>query len=130
VSSIHIIFDDYTSGVTFSLNPGLSNNGVSDIPRNTDQPGSADFALIWNGDSNDDFALAYPVSHLTVTARNNIPVCSLAKSGVTLNAVNPHCNYTVSWTAPFYGVLSITYNTGNTETTPSAQMISIPFTHS
>jgi len=130
VASVHIIFDDYTSGVTFTLNPGLSNHGLSDVARSTDHPGTVDFALIWNGDAVDDFALAYPETHLTVTSRNNVAVCSLAKAGVTLSSVNPHCNYSVSWTEPFFGVLSITYNTGNTRTTPSAQMISMPFTHS
>jgi hypothetical protein len=68
------------------------------------------------------------LSQLSILSTNNQQQCGLTATGVVLNASNPHCNYTVSWSGTrFTGVLSITYNTGETAGPSSAQQISIPF---
>ena len=46
---------------------------------------------------------------------------------ITVDATNPQCNYTISWSASFNGVISLTYNTGSGVSPASAQQISIPF---
>jgi len=123
-----IIFDDFTSGVTFSLPPGLNNPADTDVTYHTNTPGSFTFGLSWNGDQADDFSIALAsLPALSLQVLNNQAVCALAPTGVTLNAANPQCNYTLSWTQAFFGVLSITYNTGDSPIPPAAQQISIPF---
>jgi hypothetical protein len=130
-SSNAIIFDDFTRGVTFSLPNGTNNPGDSDLTYYTNLVSNFTFGLDWNGDASDEFSIAVSaLPQLKLKALNNPKVCNLAHAGgagVVLNATNPACNYTASWTTPFSGVLSITYNTGNSPVTPSSQQISIPF---
>ena len=126
-----IIFDDYTSHITFTLPTGTSNPADSDVTYNTATPMSITFGLNWNGDLADDYSAAVgTLTDLTITPLNNPTLCALGTTSVVLNAANPACNYTASWTVPFTGVLSITYNTGSSPVTPSAQQISISFINS
>lgn len=123
-----IIYDDYTTGVTHTLPNGLSTNSDNTIYTGTTK--SIRIGLDWNGDAADSFSFAIGALPITVTVENDKSVCALESTGVTLNSAHPQCNYTLSWTATFTGILSITYNTGTSPVPPSAEQISIPFSSS
>jgi len=129
VSGNGMIFTDFTSNVSFTLLAGTGNPTDNDTTYNTSLPGGFTFGLHWNGDEADDFSIAAIglTGKLIITPLNDVGFCALTSSGVTLNATIQQCNYSATWGRAFGGVMSITYNTGNSPGNPSAQQISIPF---
>lgn len=129
VSGNGMIFSDFSSNVSFTLMAGTGNPTDNDTTYNTSLPGGFTFGLHWNGDQADDFSIAAVglTGKLTITPLNDVGFCSLSPSGVTLNATIQQCNYSATWGRAFGGVMSITYNTGSSPGTASAQQISIPF---
>ena len=122
-----VIFRDFTSGKSFSLSHSLTAAGDADSTYHTGCSGHLKFAVYWNGDLQDAFAMAPPPGLSVVTQTNDAFCGKEVGSTVTFTShtVN-HCNYTASWTAPINGVLGITYNTGDSPSFAS-QEISIPF---
>ena len=133
VSAQSLIYTDYTINKQISIpryDPNSQNQvvAVTDTSYNTfHSPGSFSFGIDWVGD-NDQVTFTGPGSlglaaGFTIVPTTNNPGCvltqfPLGQSGVMLNLTNPLCNYTVSWSAPFSGQLTITYSNasvGNSE---------------
>ena len=109
-----IIYMDYTSGFSTIL-PVPIVNAVAEHTYNTNLPGSYRFGVDWNNDLTDQFTIDAPQ---TVTVTTTVAFCmpssaTTPPNQITFTASTIHqCNYSVTWTAPFSGVLTVTYNGG------------------
>jgi hypothetical protein len=138
-----LIYQDTTSGLKFVIYDGLVNAGDADATfdtlHNTYTLANGSvytftppirIALDWANDTTDvySFAIAQnlPVS-VTAVGPNAVQCAYMPGTSITVNAGNEQCNYEISWTAPFSGVISLTYNTGSGVNPDSAQQVSIPF---
>jgi len=111
VSSQVLIYQDYTLGFSTTLpNGGSSAVEAGSYP--TLFPGSFTFSVTYNGDPADLVSINIPGSpYLTLTA--NDPDFCLESPQLTSSTI-PQCNYTVSWTAAFSGVMTVTYDSDGT----------------
>jgi len=113
-----VIFDDYTSGKTFTLPATITN--VLDTDYSTLFPGSFNFGVDWNGDAEDIYSFTIPPGlNLTATGTPaQVAFCNGFRNGsgevIFTNTSIHQCNYTGSWTTPFSAIFSFNYNPGQT----------------
>jgi hypothetical protein len=128
-----VIYQDYTSGYTAYLPSGhvLGQDKVYD----TSVEKTFRFGVDWAGDS-DTVSFTPPSLSKDFAIINEHPTnskCDLLSSQtsyfITLNSSNPICNYTVSWSAPFHGSMTVAYD-ASTTTGFSTDSISIDFVSS
>jgi hypothetical protein len=104
------VYDDYTSGVTFTTGPNTTNVD-QDVTYNTISPGSFSFGLFYNHDLDDQINFIR-IGPFTLTSdANQAAGCDPSNSPIHLNAVLQQCNYTISWSTQFFGVFEIQYDT-------------------
>ncbi len=111
-----IIYMDYTSGFSTTL-PAPSVSSISEHTYSTTSPGSFRFGVDWNNDLDDMFSIVIP-STVNLTSLDPFCIPTNSSDQITFTKDTPHqCNYTVNWTTPFNGVMTVTYdggpNTGN-----------------
>ena len=114
-----IIYMDYTAGFSTVLPTSLV-TAVIEHTYSTSAPGSFRFGVDWNNDLTDQFTITIPP---TVNLSTTVSFCQPSSSTnppnqITFTTTSVHqCNYTVTWTTGFAGVMTVTYdggpNTGN-----------------
>ena len=137
-----LIYQDFTTGLRFVIFDSLTSTGDADAQfdtlHNTYMLSNGDvlpftppisIALDWANDTTDvySFAIAQNLPVVVTATGANAAVCAYTPGvSIVVNASNEQCTYEITWTVPFSGVISITYN--NVDTMPQAsQGISIPF---
>ena len=129
-----IIWEDYTNPWWIML-PAPSVNAIAN-PHvyNTNQAAGFRFGVDWNNDAQDQFTITTP-STVTVTSTNDQAFCTPnpnthPPNQITFTFTSPHqCNYSVNWTQPFSGVMTVTYNGGPNTDNIRSNAVSIFFTN-
>lgn len=130
-SAQSIVYQDYTSGVSFILPTVSPQNQVTDFSYDTTHPGQFSFGVDWNGDADDLYSITLP-SVLSLTVLNDVLFCTpnIGTSQVILSVATVlACNYTVAYPIAFSGVMSVNYLTGANVVNPREETINVFFSN-
>ena len=104
-------FTDITSGFSVSVPTSSPVTAVRDTSYDTATVSSYRFGIaLLPGSGSNSFTVTFP-SILTILP--SVAACGLINVGLSLSSSVSQCNYTVSWTVPFSGVLTVSLDTAD-----------------